>query len=156
MVVFKHKTWYNNPVLTSTEKKNKTNRRQCVTWTFESRKHYQLWKAREIIKENIKILIIFKWLLKYQKQGITAALNREDAFTLLPSALRKLWIYQVLPLAVSREILHQSRIWCLIWNFTGVPIMNFIPDWESVTVNQSCLQIHSLKNWCYCKKKRAL
>ena len=35
-------------------------------------------------------------LLKYQKQAIIAALNGEGAFSLLPTALRKLWIFQVL------------------------------------------------------------
>ena len=40
--------------------------------------------------------------------------------------------------------------------FTEVPIMNFIPDWESETVNQSGLQTNSSENLCYCAKMRAL
>ena len=34
----------------------------------------------------------------------------------------------------------------LIGNFTGVPIVNFIPDWESETVNQSDLQTNLSEN----------
>ena len=61
-------------------------------------------------------------LLKYQKQAITAALNgqynqsniKNNTLMLLPTALRKSWIYQILPIIVSRDILP-------IRNFTGVP-----------------------------------
>ena len=64
---------------------------------------------------------------------------------LLPTALTKLWIYQVLPFIVSRETLHRSRIKGLVWNYTGVPIMNFIPDLQSKIVKSS-LQINLSEN----------
>ena len=62
-------------------------------------------KARGVITENIL-------LLNYQKQAITAALNGQynqtnvkiNALVLLPNALRKSWIYQMLPFIVSRDI----------------------------------------------------
>ena len=68
-------------------------------------------KVRGVITENIL-------LLKYQKQAITAAFNAEDALVLLvllPAALRKLWIYQVLHFIVSRDT---------------SPIGNKVPDLE--------------------------
>ena len=40
---------------------------------------------------------------------------------------------------LSIGTLHQSRKKFLIRNFTGVLILNFITDWESEIVNQSCL-----------------
>ena len=55
-----------------------------------------LSKPKGVIIENIL-------LLKYQKQAITSALNVEDALMLLPTALMKSWIYQVLPFNVSRD-----------------------------------------------------
>ena len=56
---------------------------------------------------------------------------------------------------LSVGIFHWSRTKFLIGNFTGVPIMNFIWDWESQIVNQSGLQIDSSENWCHCEKMRA-
>ena len=56
-------------------------------------------------------------------------------------------------LSVGR--LRRSGIKFLIGNFTGVPIVNFIPDWESETVNQSGLQTILSKNWCCYAKVRA-
>lgn len=53
---------------------------------------------------------------------------------LLPNFLRKSWIYQVLPFIVIRDTLPIGNIF-LVENFTGVPIMNFIIDWEPETVN---------------------
>ena len=34
--------------------------------------------------------------------------------------------------------------------------MNFIPDWESETVNQSGLQTNLSEDWCYYAKMRTL
>ena len=59
---------------------------------------------------------------------------------------RILWIYQVLSFAVSRDTSHRSEIMLLVGNFTGVMVMNFIPDWESVIVNQSGQQINLSEN----------
>ena len=79
-------------------------------------------------------------ILKYEKQAIAAALNREDPFMLLRTALRESWIYQVLLFIVSRDTLPIGNSF-LIENFTGALIMNFIPNKESSIVNQSGLQI---------------
>ena len=59
---------------------------------------------------------------------------------------RILWIYQVLSFVVSRDTSHRSEIMLLVGNFTGVMVMNFIPDWESVIVNQSGQQINLSEN----------
>ena len=61
---------------------------------------------------------------------------------LLPTALRKSWIYQLLSL-LSVATLRPSEIKFLIGIFTGVPIINFILDWESEIANQSGLQTNS-------------
>ena len=50
----------------------------------------------------------------------------------------------------------QKEVNFLLGNFTGEPIMNLIPDWESEIVNQSGLQTNSSENWCYCGNERAL
>ena len=47
-------------------------------------------KAKVVVTENIL-------LFKYQKQVRIEALNGEDVAMLLPTAFKKLWIYQVLP-----------------------------------------------------------
>ena len=44
----------------------------------------------------------------------------------------------------------------LIGNFTAVPIVYFIPDWESEMVNQFDLQTILSKNWCCYAKMRVL
>ena len=63
-----------------------------------------LLKARRISKENAL-------LLKFQKQTITAALNRVNAIMFLLMVPRKLWIYQVLPFIVSlRNFTNQNKI----------------------------------------------
>ena len=63
---------------------------------------------------------------------------------MLPTALSKSWIYQMLPFIVSQDISLIGNKVPLIGNFTGVAIVNFIPDWESETVNnQSGLQTNS-------------
>ena len=96
-------------------------------------------KARVIIAENILIL-------KYLKHATTAVLNEKDTLMLLPISLRKPWMYQVWPIIVSRDT---SAIWnkkFLIGNFTGVLIMNFVPDWESEIVNQFHLQTSLSEN----------
>ena len=54
--------------------------------------------ARGVITENI----LFS---NYQEQAITAALNGEDALMLMLTALRKSWIYQMLPFIVNRDTL---------------------------------------------------
>ena len=92
-------------------------------------------KASGVITENL--------LLKYQKQEITAVLNgqynqsniKNSTLMLLPTVLRKSWIYQMLPFIVSWGL---SPIWNKVPDreFTEVPIMNFIPVWESEIVNQ--------------------
>ena len=38
-------------------------------------------------------------------------------------------------------------------NFTGVPIRNFIPDWEPDIVNQPGQQTYLSANLCYCSKR---
>ena len=48
-----------------------------------------LLKMRGVIKENIL-------LLKNKKQAVAAALNGKNVPALLPTALRKSWIYQLL------------------------------------------------------------
>ena len=55
-----------------------------------------LSNVREVITENVL-------LLKYQKQAITAALNGKHALVLLLTALRKLWIYHMLPFIIGRD-----------------------------------------------------
>ena len=96
--------------LTSTQKKvNTVNRTQVCNLKIWVKEKLSLSKARVVITENIL-------LLKYQKQAITAALNvqynqwniKNNILMLLPTALRKLWIYQMLTFIVSRDI---SPIW---------------------------------------------
>ena len=92
-------------------------------------------------------------LLKYQKQAVTAVLNsqynqsntKNNTHMVLPNALRKSWMYQMLLFIVSRDI-SQSEIKFVIGNFTGVSIMNFISDWESEIVHQSVRQTNSSEN----------
>ena len=55
---------------------------------------------------------------------------------LLPTTLRKSWIYQMLPFTFSRTFIRSGKKF-LVGNFTGVLIMNFIPDWESEIVQIS-------------------
>ena len=73
---------------------------------FEIRKYYHCQEWDELLQKNIL-------LLKHQKQvAITAALNgqcnqsniKNSTLVLLPTALRKWWLYQMLPLIVSRDI----------------------------------------------------
>ena len=74
-------------------------------------------------------------LLKYQKQVIAVALKGEDACMLLPIALRKSWIYQVLPFIVTRDtspIGNKVSDQKFFWSAD----MNFIPDWKSEIVYQ--------------------
>ena len=54
----------------------------------------------------------------------------EDALMLLPTVLRKSWIYQVLPFIVSQDT-SPIQTKDPDGNFIGVLIMNFFPDWES-------------------------
>ena len=68
-------------------------------------------KARGGITDNILLL------LKYQKQAITTALNgqynqsnvKNNTLMLLPTVLRKSWLYQLLAFVVSREIFIPDR-----------------------------------------------
>ena len=53
--------------------------------------------------------------------------------------------YQVLSFIVSRNTL-PIRSKFPDRKFTGVPIMNFIPDWESEITNQSGLQTSPSEN----------
>ena len=96
--------------LTSTQKKvNTVNRTQVCNLKIWVKEKLSLSKARVVITENILLLI-------YQKQAITAVLNvqynqwniKNNILMLLPTALRKLWIYQMLTFIVSRDI---SPIW---------------------------------------------
>ena len=94
--------------------------------------------AREVIIENI----LFS---KYQEQAITAALNGEDALMLMLTALRKSWIYQMLPFIVNRDTLPiENNV--PDGDVTGVLKMNFISDEESEIVNQSSLLTNSSEN----------
>ena len=143
-------SWFsiNNFILGSRFDSTRKKEPSCVTWKFET---LILLKAREVITENIIYL-------KYQKQAIAAALNREDVLMLLPTALRKLWIYQVLSLILS-------------WNTS--PIRNKIPDQEffwgadhefysrlriwncKLAWSLDSLQKISSENWRYCTKVKA-
>ena len=63
----------------------------------------------------------------------------------LPTVLRnRKYTNWCLLLSVRR--LRQPGNNFLIGNFTGVPIVNFIPDWESEILNQSGLQRDSSEN----------
>ena len=94
--------------------------------------------ARGVIIENIL-------LSKYQEQAITAALNGEDALMLMLTALRKSWIYQMLPFIVNRDTLPiENNV--PDGDVTGVLKMNFISDEESEIVNQSSLLTNSSEN----------
>ena len=58
-------------------------------------------------------------------------------------------------LLLSVGTFRRLEIKFLIGNFTGGPIINFIPDWESEIVNQSGLKTHLSENLDYCAKMRA-
>ena len=105
-------------------------------------------KARGVITENIL-------LLKYKMQEITAALSGKMplcCYLLIPSENRR---YAKRCLLLSFETLRWSGIKFLIGNFTGVPIMDFILNWESEIVNQSGLQANSSENWCFSTKNES-
>ena len=79
--------------------------------------------------------------MKQQKQAIIATLNGEDVLMLLRSALRKSWIYQVLPFIVSQgsslvgsKMLGREFYW------------SFVQGWESKIVNQPGLQTDPPEN----------
>ena len=84
-------------------------------------------KVRGVITKNIL-------LLKYQKQAIKAALNRDDVLMLLPTALRKSQMYRLLPFIVSRDTSPTGKN-TLDRKFYWSAIVSFIPDWESEIKN---------------------
>ena len=65
-------------------------RTQVCNLEIQSEETLALLKARGIMTKNIL-------LLKYQKQTIKTALNGKDGLMVVHTALRILWIYQVLP-----------------------------------------------------------
>ena len=69
---------------------------------------------------------------------------------------RKLFGYNKYCLLLSAVALYWSAMKFLIGNFSGVPNMNFILDWESEIANQSGLQVSLSENWCYYAKMRVL
>ena len=73
-----------------------TNRTQVCNLKIWIKGALSLSKARGVITENIL-------LMKYIKQAIIAALNGEDTHMLLPTALRKCWICQVLHFIVNQD-----------------------------------------------------
>ena len=77
-------------------------------------------KTRVVVIENIL-------LFKYQKQATIAALNGEDVLMLLPTVLKKSWIYQVLPFIVTwdtspivNKVDHEFHTRLGIWNCRSV------------------------------------
>ena len=86
---------------------NKANRIQVCNlkiWIKET----LLPKARVVVTENVL-------LFKYQTQATIPALIGEDVLLLLPTALKKSWIYEALPFIV---------------NWDTLPIGNKVSDWE--------------------------
>ena len=106
------------------KKRNRANRAQVYNLKIWVKETLLLSKARVVVTENIlyphsgyvKIdAYLLQFLPKYKKQATIAELNLEDVLILLPTALKKSWIYQVLCFTVSRDIL---------------PIGNKVPDWK--------------------------
>ena len=128
---------------------NKTHVCNLKVWIKET-----LSKVRGVIAENI---------IKTSKKAIAAALNSQYN----QSNIKRQYSQQkLLPwensgctkfcFLLSFRIFHWLWMMFLIRNFTGVLIMNFIPDWESEIVNQSGLQTNLSENWCYYAKMRTL
>ena len=97
--------------MTSAQKKrNMLNRTRLCNLKIWIKETLSLSKARGVIRENIL-------LLKYQKQAITAALNgqhnqsniKNDTVMLLPNALKKSWIYQMLPFILQKWELFRKK-----------------------------------------------
>ena len=98
----------------SRKKGNRANRTQVCNLKICIKETLLLSKARPVITENILLLnlhcgyvkidaYLLQFLSKYRKQVTIAALNGEDFLMLLPNALKKSQIYQVLPFIVSRD-----------------------------------------------------
>ena len=116
--------------MTSTqEKRNRANSTQKWNLKIWIKETWLLSKARIVVTENIL-------LFKYRKKATIAALNGEDVLMLLRTALKKLWIYQVLHFVVSRDtslignkVPDQKFYWCAdhefyirlrVWNCRSV------------------------------------
>ena len=127
LIDFQSKFWYKNPLLASTQRKrNWAIRTQVCNLKIWIKETLLLSKTRVVVTENILSLnphsgyvkidsFLLQFLFKYKKQATIAALNGENVFMLLPTALKKSFIYQVLLFIVSRET---------------SPIGNKVPDWE--------------------------
>ena len=108
------------------KKRNRANRTQVCNLKIWIKETLLLSKARVVVTENILLLnphsgyvkidaYLLQFLFKYKKQATIAELNLEDVLILLPTALKKSWIYQVLSFIVNRDTLL---------------IGNKVPDWK--------------------------
>ena len=138
----------------SQKTRNMANRTQVCNLKVWIKETLSLSKVRGVIAENI---------IKTSKKAIAAALNGQYN----QSNIKKQYSQQNLQpwencgctkfcFLLSFRIFHWLWIMFLIRNFTGVLIVNFIPDWESETVNQSGLQTNLSEDWCYYAKMRTL
>ena len=143
--------------MTSTQtKRNKANTTQVCNLKIWIKKILLLSKVRVVVTENIL-------LFKYQKQASIAALNEKDVLILLPNALKKSWIYQVLPFIVSRDTSpienkvpdrkfywnadHESFIRLGIWNCRSVwSTDKFVRKLILLRKNESSLELKNSFN----------
>ena len=109
-----------------------------------------LWKARTVIKENIK---------KYQNIKIANNSNlRNWTWTCVVTD----WFEKIMDVSnfvfhFQFDILCRSKSKFLIGNFTVVLIRNFFPDWEPKFLKQIGLHRHVSGNWWnWWKNKGAL
>ena len=135
--------------MVSTQKKNWWKERMCATWKFET----SLWKAKTVIKENVK---------KYQniKMANNSNLRNWTWTCVVTYWFKKNMDASNFVLYFQFQILCRSRFKFLIGNFTVVLIRNFFPDWEPKFLKQIGLHRHvdiaSGNWWNWWKNKGAL
>ena len=136
-----------------TQNKNVADRPQICNVEIWNKQKLSMLKARGFLY----IILYSKYmLLKYQKQTIAAELNGGRCPYVSTYCLGSIVDIPSAELYCKFGIIHRSWIKFINWNFFGVPIMNFVPNWESQIVNQPSNQKNSSENQCYRAKVGAL
>ena len=134
-----------------TQNKNVADRIQICNVEIWNMQKLSMLKARGFL-----YIILYSKYMKYQKQTIAAALNGGRCPYVSTYCLGNIVDISSAELYCKFGIIHRSWIKFMYWNFFGVPIMNFVPNWESQIVNQPSNQKNSSENQCYRAKVGAL
>ena len=134
-----------------TQNKNVADRIQICNVEIWNMQKLSMLKARGFL-----YIILYSKYMKYQKQTIAAALNGGRCPYVSTYCLGNIVDIPSAELYCKFGIIHRSWIKFMYWNFFGVPIMNFVPNWESQIVNQPSNQKSSSENQCYCAEVGAL